>query len=96
MVLVIISFFVPLFGLLAFVAFRAYRGRNWARWVLAATGVVGTSTYIPTLLTTLRVEPFIGVLDLLVTIAEVASLGLLFVRESNQWYRNPTQQVGAT
>ena len=78
-------FLVAFLGLVAFVAVMAYRRRNWARWVHGALFVLGLAVYIPTMVATFESSSS-SVLSLIVTAAEVASVVLLFTRDSNAWY----------
>jgi hypothetical protein len=83
--LIVVAFFLCLF---LYVAYNAYRGQSWARWVLALLGVAALATDIPSLARDLAVVPLIGGLEIAVACCQSASLVLLFVPGANHWYRS--------
>jgi hypothetical protein len=94
--LAVLLFFVPFFGVIAFIAYCTYRGRNWARWVFAAFTAFGAWAYLKTLSADLSVHLLIGVLEAAVLLVQVGAVALLFAPASNQWYRAPASASGAT
>jgi len=93
---VVVLFVVPIIGLVVFFAFRAYRGRNWARWVHAGIFLVGAIAYVPKLIVSFQVVPVVGALNLIFTIVQIASVVMLFIPQSNVWYRGTANVVQAT
>ena len=83
---VLAVFFVPFFSLLVFFAVMAYRRRNWARWVHSAILLLGAVLYVPAQVGAFEAHPLLSGLNLVVMGLELASLVLLFTRESNAWY----------
>jgi hypothetical protein len=85
--LAFVGFFVPFFGVLIFFAVMAYRRRNWARWVHSAILLISSAVYVPLQAKAFEVSASLAVLNVILTVIELASLVLLFTRESNAWYR---------
>jgi hypothetical protein len=48
---------------------------------------LGIAAYMPGLVHALRTAPPVGVVDLLLVLAEAAAVLLLFTPQSNRWYR---------
>jgi hypothetical protein len=80
-------------GLALFLAVMTYRGRNWARWVHAFIFVFGSLLAFLFLAQSQEssTSHVISSLDAIVYAAEVISVALLFVRESNAWYSGNAQ-----
>jgi hypothetical protein len=91
----LLLFLVPLFSLIFFIAYRTYRGRNWARWTLTALYLIGGIKYTGTLARSLREVPLIGVLDGIMACCQIAAFVLLFVPDANRWYRTRARHGSA-
>ena len=85
-ILSILMFFVPSLGLMIFFAVMTYRRRNWARWVHSAISLLGLVLYVPAQVAAFEVSAYLSLLNLVLAGVELASLTLLWTRESNAWY----------
>jgi hypothetical protein len=96
MLVVVILLVIALLSPIVFIAYRAYHARNWARWVHAVIFSIGGVVYVPTLRAAFSVVPVVGTLNALFALIQVTSVALLFVPESNIWYRSSAQVTSAT
>lgn len=85
---------VPVLALKAFLVYKSYTRRGWARIALAAFTWLGIAAYVPGLVNTLRVEPVVGAVDVLLVATEAVAVLLLFARDSNRWYREAVAARG--
>ena len=85
---------VPI-GLFGVVSYLAFHRRNWARWVLVVIVVGATLIQLP------RDPVFRSILKgsvswtallfALITVAQIASVVLLFLPDSDRWYRDDSR-----
>ena len=78
---------VPVLALKAWLVYKAYTRRRWARIALAVFTWLGIAAYVPGLVHALRAAPLIGAIDVLLVAGEAVAVLLLFARDSNRWYR---------
>ncbi len=92
--------FLPITILLAFIASRAFKGQNWARWVYAAMYAISMSVSAPLLFNDVAKDiasnPLYGLLGSVDLFAQLASVVLLFVHKSNEWYKTSGIKEDAT
>lgn len=93
LVAVVLLFVLPFFGLIALVIYKAYRGRNWARLVLAAFTAGGALLYLEHVVALFVASPVVAIAQASLTIVELVAVGFLFTGSSNAWYRAQATQV---
>jgi len=79
------------FGLVTFIAVMTYRRRSWARWVHALFFLGGVLLLIPAQTKVPSTSYVISSMTVIVYAAQVFSVALLFVRQSNAWYSGQVQ-----
>jgi hypothetical protein len=73
-------------ALMLWIVVMAYRRRNWARWVHSTLYVLGSALVFSMPSEGFSASPLMSSLNFLVGAAELASIVLLFVPQSNAWY----------
>ena len=94
-VLILLVAVIPSGALWIFVAYRAYRGRNWARWLLVIFLALGLLESLPSFISTFSVTAS-DFLELLAVLTQAVSVALLFTPTANAWYRRVTADASAT
>jgi hypothetical protein len=87
----LLALLLPVLALKVLLLYKACGRRGWARIGLAVFTWLGIAAYMPGLVHSLRTAPPVGIVDLLLVLAEAIAVLLLFTRDANRWYR-----VGAT
>jgi hypothetical protein len=90
---VVLLFVLPFFGVIALIIYKAYRGRNWARLVLAVFTACGAVLYIEHVLALFAASPVVAIIQASLAIVEVVAVAFLFSGPSNAWYRAQATQV---
>ena len=93
LVAVVLLFALPFFGLIALLIYKAYRGRNWARLMLAAFTAGGAFLYADHVLALFAASPAVAAAQACLTIAQLVAVALLFSAPSNAWYRVQATRV---
>jgi len=79
------------FGIVAFLAWKVRRGRNWARWlytVLTAMGVLGALVMVGFAASVLKgFPPIVWISGAVNTAIQVVAVFLLFTGEAPEWFR---------
>ena len=71
----------------AFVVWRAYGRRNWARWVLVVSVLVAVPGAVQRLETQFSLAPLLASISTFIYSLKVASVVLLFLPASTAWYK---------
>jgi hypothetical protein len=79
-------FFLAFLAVIVWIAVMAYRRRNWARWVHSIFFVLGLALVFSMPAENFPASPVMSSLNFVVGVAEVVSIVLLFVPQSNAWY----------
>ena len=90
----LLAVMLPVLALKAFLVYKSFTRRGWARIALAAFTWLGIAAYVPGLVNTLRTEPGVGAVDVLLVAMEAVAVVLLFARDSNRWYREAVATGG--
>lgn len=69
---------------------RLHAGENWARFALALVVGLGAVTLLVTFREEYVQNPGATVIDAISTLLTFVAIGLLFSRQSNQWFRHDT------
>jgi hypothetical protein len=77
----------PMYALLALLLYKIYRRRNWARIAFALLTVFASFAYAPSVLHKLTVNPIIGTLNALSSMATLATVVMVFTPAANRWFR---------
>ncbi|MGH7813082.1 MAG: hypothetical protein ACREQI_03665 [Candidatus Binataceae bacterium] len=82
-----IQVFVLAFMVL-FIWLVARRHKNWARWLLLVTFILGLPSYVLMRGPMLRSNPLAGSLNLAQLAAQVGALFLIFTGNARSWFQN--------
>lgn len=93
LIMAVLMFVLPFLGLFAFFVFKAYRGRNWARLVLAAVTIGGVSLYADYIMDQFARSQPVATLSAILALAQIVAVALLFTSSSNAWYRTKRAHV---
>jgi len=77
---------VPTLALIAFLAWRIYAGKNWARITFTVLFVLGLPFSILPLAEALQSRPFSGVLGVLQLVMQSAAVFFLYLPGSRPWF----------
>ena len=86
-----LSVLIFTFAFLIFLIIKISGGRNWARIVFLIFFLLGVPLAIPLYLEEFRKNVFLGSLSSIQVILQVAALILLFMKNSNLWFRTRKQ-----
>lgn len=81
--LMLLAFLMILFYVIRKIA----AGRNWARILMLALVVLGTPFAVPAYLNEVRTNVLPGTLSLIIIVLQVIATVLLFMKNSNRWFR---------
>lgn len=81
-----LAFLLAFFALIVWIVVMAYRRKNWARWVYSIVFVLGLALEFWMPAENFPVSPVLSSLNFVVGAAELVSIVLLFVPQSNAWY----------
>jgi hypothetical protein len=84
--LVQISSEILTFSIIAWLAYKIWIGRNWARITFAVLTGVGWAFYVPALIRIFQLSPVAGSINILQTLLQLAALYLLFSNPGRAWF----------
>jgi len=79
---------VIMLGLASLVSASIWKGWRWGRILYAVVVVMGAISAFEAVPRWFLRSPYLGVADLLSTLADVAAIALLFMPAANAWFRN--------
>jgi hypothetical protein len=78
---------VTTFLFLAWLTYKIWRGRNWARITFLALYLVGLPFSIPTVRGLFSASVTVGCITVLQTILQLAAIYLLFAKPGSNWFK---------
>jgi hypothetical protein len=78
---------VATFALLAWLTYKIWVGRNWARVTFVVMTALGLLIYIPILSVYFRFSPVAGTINLLQCLMQLVALYLLFTEPGRGWFK---------
>jgi hypothetical protein len=73
--------------LLAWLTYKIWVGRNWARIAFAALFALGSLLYIPMLIKFFNFSPLAGSINLVQSLLQLVALYLLFTEPGRGWFK---------
>jgi hypothetical protein len=72
---------------LAWLTYKIWAGRNWARMTFSALTILGLAVYAPILMKFFQISPIAGSINLLAGLLQLVAIYLLFTEPGRGWFK---------